>query len=112
MVVTTTGKNAVRDLIDTGKDKGQLGTGTTAELETDTSLETAVAATKVALTSSTADKQLVLSYDLNSTTGNGNTYGEFENTVSSETNLNRVTFATFTKTSAIEVSINTTFFIK
>jgi len=54
----------------------------------------------------------VLSYNLDSTTGNGNTYKEFENRISSGTNLNRITFADVAKTSAIEVSINTTFFIR
>jgi len=112
MVVTTTGKNAVRDVIDTAKDQGQVGTDSTAELETDSGLGAGVAATKVNLTSSTADKQLVLSYSLNSTTGNGNTYREFENMISSGTNLNRVTFASVVKTSAIEIAVNTTFFIR
>lgn len=112
MVLTTTGKNAIRDVIDTAKDQGQMGTGTTAELESDTGLETAVAASLANLTSSTADKQLVLSYLLDSTTANGNDMTEFENRVSSGTNLNRVTFAAISKTTNIEISVNTTFFIR
>jgi len=112
MVITTTGKNGVRDLINTGKDYGQLGTDTTAELESDTGLIAGVSATQQSLTSATSDKQIVLSYTLNSTTGNGNTYGEFENTISSGTNFNRITFATFSKTSALEVQVSTTVFIE
>jgi hypothetical protein len=112
MTITTTGKNAIRDLINTNKDYGELGTDSTAPLETDTGLGTAVAATQQSLTSSTSDKQIVLAYELNSVTGNGNTYQEFQNTLSSGTNFNRVTFAGVQKTSAIEIQVNTTIFIK
>jgi len=109
MVVTTVGRNAVRDLIGTSKDYGELGTGTTAENESDTGLQTPVVATQASLTSSITSKQIVLSYQLNSVTGNGNTYTEFQDTISSGTNLNRVTFAGVEKTSAIEIQISTTF---
>ena len=112
MTITTTGKNAVRNLLDTSKDYGQLGTDSTAPTEGDTGLGTAVAATQQSLTASTSDKQVVFSYELNSVTGNGNTYAEFENTVSSGTNFNRVTFAGIQKTSAIEIQASTTVFIK
>ena len=112
MTITTVGKNAVRDLLDTNKDYGQMGTDSTAPLETVTRSGTAVAATQQSLTSSTSDKQVVLSYELNSVTGNSNTFTEFENTVSSGTNFNRVTFAGIQKTSAIEIQVSTTVFIK
>ena len=112
MTITTTGKNAVRDLLDTSKDYGQMGTDSTAPTEGDTGLGTAVAVTQQSLTSSTSDKQVVLSYELSSVTGNSNTYTEFENTISSGTNFNRVTFAGIQKTSAIEIQVSTTVFIK
>jgi len=112
MVLTTTGKNAIRDLMNTAKDFGEMGTGTNTAVPGDTALQTAVAATQTALTSSTADKTLILDYSLNSTTGNGNTLSEFRNTLSSGTTLNRVTFAGIQKTSSIEVEISTTIFIE
>ena len=112
MVLTTTGKNAIRDLMNTAKDYGEMGTGTTAPTPGDTGLVSAVSATQAALTSSTADKTLILDYTLNSTTGNGNTLTEFQNTISSGTNLNRVTFAGIQKTSSIEVEVSTTIFIE
>jgi len=111
-MITTTGKNSVRDMIDTNKDYGQLGTDSTAPTEGDTGLGTAVAATQQSLTASKSDKQITLSYELDSTTGNGNTYAEFENTVSTGTNFNRVTFAGIQKTSAMEIQASTTIFIK
>ena len=109
MVLTVTGKNKVRDLMDTNKDYGELGTSATAEKESDTGLLAAVAATQVSLTSSTAGKQVTFTYELNSVTGNGNTYQEFQNTISTGTNLNRTTFAGVAKTGAIEVQVITTF---
>jgi len=112
MVLTTTGKNAVRDLLNTNKDFGQLGTSTTAPLPSDTGLISGVSASQQALTSSTADKTLVLSYELNSTTANGNTYAEFENTINSGTNFNRVTFAGIQKTADLEIQIQTTIFVE
>lgn len=111
MTITTTGKNEIRDAIDGIKDQGQLGTDDTAELESDSGLGTAVAATLVNLTSSTADQQLVLDYFLTSVTGNGNTFKEFENRVNAGVNLNRVTFSDLIKTSAIEMNISTIIFI-
>lgn len=112
MVLTTTGKNGIRDLISTAKDFGEMGTGTNAPQPSDTTLQTPVTATQTALTSSTADKTLILDYTLNSVTGNGNTLTEFRNTISSGTTLSRVTFAGIQKTSSIEVEISTTLFIE
>jgi len=109
MVLTVTGKNVVRDLINTNKDYGELGTSGTAATEADTGLVAAVAATQTALTSSTSSKQITLTYELNSVTGNGNTYQEVQNTLSSGTNFNRTTFAGVAKTGAIEIQVITTF---
>jgi len=107
MVVTTTGKNTIRDLIDAGKQKGQLGTDGTAALESDTGLGTAVAATLVDLSSSTADQQLILDYTCSSILGNGSTMQEFENRLGAGTNFNRVIYTSLAKTSSIEINIST-----
>ena len=111
MVLTTTGKNEIRDAIDSALSQGQMGTDTTAASPADTGLGSAVASTLQSLTTTKTDKQITVNYELNSTTGNGNTLTEYENRTSSG-NLNRVTFAGIAKTSDLEVNVVTTLFIK
>lgn len=102
------GKNRIRDLMDDDKYKGQLGTGTDPPTEDDTGLQTPVAATLKTLTSSVSTKQLVLTYALLSTEGNGNTYTEYENQLNSGTDhLNRVVFTGIAKDNTKEFQINT-----
>ena len=104
------GKNRIRDLIDADKYKGQLGTGTTAPTENDTGLETADSDTLVTLTSTTSNKQLLFDYNLPTTTGNGNTYAEYENQLNSGTDhLTRVVFAGLGKTNTEEWQVSTFF---
>lgn len=108
MVLLTEFKNRVRDLIDADKYQGQLGTGTTTPTEDDTALETPVAATLSDLTSTVSDKQLVLDYTLNSSTGNGNAFAEYECQFNAgSTNGNRVIFSALTKVSGEEWQIST-----
>jgi len=79
MTILNTGLNRIRDLISSDIDKGQLGTGTTESLATDTSLETPDSTTLLSLdTVSTADKLIKFSYTLPSTGGTSTTYSEFE----------------------------------
>lgn len=112
MVVLLEGKTRIRDLIDGDKEKGQVGTGTTAATEDDTGLETPVAATDISLTSSTAEKTLVLNYNLGSTLGNGNSITEFVARLNSgNTDFSRNVFASISKTSSIELQFSKIFFI-
>ena len=113
MVLTTTGKNAIRDEINSALTNGQMGTDSTAPVPSDTGLGTPVSATQLAVTTSTADKQITTTYNLNSTTGNGNTLVEYENQIGTgNSNLSRTTFAAISKTSDIEINVVTTYFIK
>jgi len=111
MVLTTQGKNFIRDLIDADISQGQLGTDNTAPNATDTGLISPVAATLKTVTTTTADKQINIEYSLATTDGNGNTYQEFETRVTLG-GINRVTFVGIPKTSTIEMNVITTLFIK
>ena len=110
-MIHTTGKNVIRDAIETDKDQGQLGNDGTAEMESDNGLGSPVAATLANLTATKSNKTVVFDYNLDSLTGNGNTYKEFENKLNGGS-LNRVTFADLDKTSAEELQISTIIFIK
>jgi hypothetical protein len=104
------GKNRIRDLIDGDKFKGQMGTGTTAPTEDDTSLGTADATTLFTLTSTLSDKQILFDYNCPTTTGSGTTYAEFELQLNSGTDhLTRQTFAGLGKLSTEEWQISTFF---
>ena len=108
MVILNDGKNRVRDLIDADKYQGQVGTSGTDADASDTGLGAAVAGTNKALTSSTANKQVVLDYNLLSTEGNGNTLKEYVTTLNSGTDfLTRITFPNIVKSSSIEIQIST-----
>ena len=107
MVLLIEFKNRIRDLIDADKQKGQLGTGTTAPTEDDTGLETADATTLIDLTSTKTDRQLVLNYTLPSPTGNGNTYTEYEVRFNSgNTNGNRIVFTGLAKIASEEWQVS------
>lgn len=102
------GKNRIRDLINDDIDKGQLGEDGTAETEADTGLGTPDATTLLTVTSTTADKQIQVDYNLNSTLGNGTTYAEYEITTTvAGTSLNRITFYDLEKTQSEEWQIST-----
>ena len=108
MVMILEGKNKVRDLINADIDNGELGTGTTPETEADTGLETPVGATELAVTTTTASKQIQIDYNLNSVTGNGNTYSEYEfQSTEAGVSYNRITFFGLAKTDAEELQIST-----
>lgn len=77
MVFTKTGKNRVRDLVDADLSYGELGSGTTAPLASDTDLVAGVIATTQTLTTQTSDKQITVDYNLPSTTAQGSTFTEF-----------------------------------
>jgi len=92
MTILLVGLNAIRDLIDATIDKCHMGTDGSVVTEAQTGLQTAVAASKLDNTSTTADKTLVINYTLPSTTATGNTFREFAAIDDGTVEYNRVTF--------------------
>ena len=116
MVVLLEGLNKFRDLVKDDIDKGQLGTGTTAATESDTSLETADATTLLALTTkTTSNKTIKFDYTLPSTGGTSTTYTEFELQESATpTNYDRILFTgvAFTSGGTEDLIISKKYFFK
>jgi|TARA_Y100000310_G_scaffold140352_1_gene139765 hypothetical protein len=102
------GLNRVRDLVDTYLDDGVFGTGTTAELVSDQTLETEVAATEGSTTSVTVTNLLKVTREIDSLTGNGSSLSEvaFQNNAG-DTIVNRVTFSAFAKTDSVQMTAET-----
>jgi hypothetical protein len=87
------GKNRIRDLIQADINQGQLGTDGTIPTEDDTGLGIPIAATLATVTTTTADKRLIIDYTLSAGVGTGYTFREYEITSNaSNTNFNRTTF--------------------
>ena len=78
MVILNEGLNRVRDLVNGDVDKGQLGTGGTAAVATDTGLLIPDSTTLLVTTNTTSDKTIKFDYSLPSTGGTTATYKEFE----------------------------------
>ena len=108
MTVSAVGKQKVTELIEVEMTDGELGTSNQAASINDTDLIAAVTSTIETLSVSRDGQQLVMTYNLNSVTGNGNTYTEYGNFfTTSETLLNRITFTGVPKNSAIEFQVST-----
>lgn len=54
-----------------------------------------------------AGRQLTITYNLNSVTGNGNTYKEYGNFLTGSILVNRIVFTDLPKTAAVEILIST-----
>ena len=116
MTLLIEGINRIRDLIYDDLDKGQLGTGGTLSLESDTGLETADATTLLAVSSkSKSDKTIKIDYTLSSTGGTTTTYKEFELQESTTpTNYDRIVFTgiSFVNAGTVDLIISKRYFIK
>lgn len=107
-MITDTAKAAIVSLLDAELTNGELGTSSQAPSASDTALITETTSTISAINGTKNDKQLIITYNINSTTGNGNTYTEYGNFfTTSETLFNRVTFTGVPKNSAIEFQVTT-----
>jgi hypothetical protein len=111
MVFSNAGKNRVRDLVNTDLSYGQLGTSNTAEQYTDTALLSAIAATTYAVTTTTADKQIVVDYNLPSTAAVGSTITEYGIFNASSTLYARMVMASLVHTSTEQWQLTTRMFI-
>ncbi len=116
MTLLLEGINRIRDLIIADIDKGQLGTGGTASLESDTGLETADATTLLAVSNATtSSKTIKIDYTLPSTGGTTTTYKEFELQQSATpVNYDRVVFTgrSFTNNGTEDLIVSKKYFIK
>lgn len=106
MVVTDKGKEKIIELIVNEMTNGELGTSTQAPSAADTGLISEVTSTIETITASQSGKQFITTYNINSLTGNGNTYTEYGNFfTTSEVLFNRITFTGVPKTSALEFQV-------
>jgi len=107
-MITNQAKSKVCELIVSELSNGALGTSTQAVSESDTDLIAAVTSTIETITVSRDGRQLITTYNIDSLTGNGNTYAEYANYfTTSETMFNRITFTGVPKNSAIEFQVST-----
>lgn len=86
------GLNRLRDLHSADIVNGKLGTAATTVVETQTGLVSPVAATEIAVTTTTGVKTTSISYTLPSTTGTGVTYREFGTIGTASTDYDRNIF--------------------
>jgi len=106
MVVTDAGKIKIVEILVSELSNGELGTGSTAPSASDTTLVTEVTSTISAITAVQDGKQFITTYNINSLTGNNNTYQEYGNFfTTSDTLFNRVTFTGVPKNSALEFQV-------
>ena len=109
-----TGMARVRGLIDTDIDKGQFGTGTTAEVANNTALETPLSDTQNTATSTVYSQLLLEQVMANSVQGNGSTFSEFalQRSTAPITTISRSTFSGISKIDTREIRGITRYFVK
>lgn len=107
MVITIDIKEDVITQMNNQLSAGELGTSSQTPSENDSNLIIGVPATNLAISGIQAGQQLTTTYNINSVTGNGNSYTEYGNFLTSGVMINRVTFTDLPKTSAIEFQIST-----
>ena len=112
MTMLLTGLNQIRDLHAANIDKAWMGTDSTAVTEAQTGLQAGVAASKLAVTITSADKTNVVNYTLPSTTGTGSTYREFSAILDGTVEYNRVVFTGLAHTSTDDIIVRQTFFYR
>ena len=112
MVMPLTGLDRIRDLVKDDITHGELGTGDTNPAQSDTDLETPVAATKIAPTVITGNRSISSSLVIPTSTGNGNTYTETGTFLNTTVLMNRKVFSGLAKTSSQEYTILTIFDIQ
>jgi hypothetical protein len=106
------GLQKIRSLIASNLTTGEMGTGTTGYTPSDTGLETAVAGSNKTLEVAESDRQLTISYLLDSASATGNTFTEFEVNDGSGNAINRIVFTGIAHTASTEINIKQRFFIK
>lgn len=106
-MITNAGKSKVASLIDAALGNGELGTSTQAPSVSNTDLILEVTSTIEPLDGTVSGRQIIIDYNIDSITGNGNTYTEYGNFFNDDTLLNRSTFTGIPKNSSIEFQVKT-----
>lgn len=86
---------------------GELGTSDDEPDDDQSDLINGVTDTREGLSGSKSGRQLIITHDLNSTTGNDYSYKEYGNFLSGGIMINRTTFESVPKTTAIELQTTT-----
>ena len=100
-------REAVTTLIDDSISVGEVGTSSTAPSVTDTDLIAGNQTSSLSVTTVKSGQQIIVTYNLNSVTGNGSTYAEYGNFLDTGELLNRVVYTDLPKTEAVELQFST-----
>ena len=100
-------KEAVAVMIDDDVSVGEVGTDDTVPTIDDTDLIAGNQWTNTSVTSIQSGKQITITYNLNSITGNGSTYAEYGNFLTGGELINRVIYTDLTKNAANELQFST-----
>jgi len=109
-MITDSAKEKVISLLDDSLNEGMFGTSDQAASADDTELIAELTSTVKTISGSQSGKQLLITYNILSTEGNGNTFKEYGNDLTNGTSdvlLNRVVFTDLPKTNALEVQVKT-----
>jgi hypothetical protein len=106
-MIVDDGKEKIIALIDTNLTQGSLGTSSQTPTVDDTDLIAEATSTINTISGVQSAKQLRETYNINSVTGNGNTYTEYGNKFSDGTLLNRITFTGVPKNESTELEVIT-----
>jgi len=104
MVITTEGLNTAAEKMAALITVGQWGTGTSNPSITDTALETPVAATSLALSSTVVGNTIQFTHIVNTSTGNGNVLTEYELSYATGENFNRSVGGAINKDSSVSLT--------
>ena len=107
MVVTKDFKEELIVKVNNDLGSGELGTSNVEPDDDQSDLQNGVTDTRKSLSGSKSGRQLSITHNLNSTTGNGNSYSEYANFLSGGIMINRTTFESVPKTTAIELQTTT-----
>ena len=111
MTILAEGFSRIITLLSADTATGKLGSGTTAESETDTDLKTFISGLSFTPTATTANQFLEKTIEILTLTGNGNTITE-AGLFDSDKLVSRSTFAGVAKNNTLEFRTRTRFFVK
>lgn len=107
MTIVNDLKENVITHIDDNLNIGEMGTSNQTPTVEDSDLILGEASSQASISGVQAGRQLTITYNLNSVTGNGNTYREFGNFLTSDILVNRIVFTDLPKTAAVELQVST-----